>query len=146
MASSFGIDHMVTGTTMQGPPQHFEVSPCLKAGAPHFVCYCIQGDIARGARFGQNGKGFSDEQVCYTLNTMDVHVVAFREGSFAQFAQSDQAGTLKASGGVAGGGFRDSYLCNSNGKNLAGPLCARDYKGVSGEYVDEGKVICLERL
>lgn len=31
---------------------------------------------------------------------------------------------------------------NSNGKMVVGPLCARDYKGVSKEYVDEGKVVC----
>ena len=36
---------------------------------------CIQGDIARGAHFGQNGIGCSTEDVSYTLNTMDVHAV-----------------------------------------------------------------------
>lgn len=37
--------------------------------------YCIQGDIARGAHLGQNGVGYSDDGVSYTLNTMDVPAV-----------------------------------------------------------------------
>lgn len=36
---------------------------------------CIQGDIARGAHMGQNGKGWSDDGVSYTLDTMDVPAV-----------------------------------------------------------------------
>lgn len=51
--------------------------------------YCIQGDIARGAHMGQNGKGWSDTGECYTLNTMDVHAAAY---------------TLKIRGGCEGGG------------------------------------------
>ena len=34
---------------------------------------------------------------------------------------------------------------NSSGRDYVGPLCARDYKGVSEEYVGEGKVICQRR-
>jgi len=30
----------------------------------------------------------------------------------------------------------------SNGEEIVGALCARDYKGVGDEYVQEGKVIC----
>lgn len=44
-------------------------------GADGGVTYCIQGDIARGAHMGQNGRGWSDTGECYTLNTMDVHAV-----------------------------------------------------------------------
>ena len=40
---SYGIDHMVTGTTMQGPGQYYEVSACLKAGNVHYVLV-IAGD------------------------------------------------------------------------------------------------------
>ena len=45
-------------------------------GADGGVTYCIQGDIARGAHMGQNGRGWSDTGESYTLNTMDVHAVA----------------------------------------------------------------------
>lgn len=31
----------------------------------------------------------------------------------------------------------------SNGLDVVGSLCARDYKGVSSQYVDEGKVIAV---
>lgn len=41
---SYGIDHMVTGTTMQGPGQYLETSACLKAGKVHFVLYVKAGD------------------------------------------------------------------------------------------------------
>lgn len=37
--------------------------------------YCVQGNIARGARFGQWGDGWSDDGASYTLNTMDNHAV-----------------------------------------------------------------------
>lgn len=33
----------------------------------------------------------------------------------------------------------------SNGDRIIGSLCARDYKGVGNEYIEEGKVIVLER-
>ena len=38
------------------------------------MTYCVQGDIARGAHFGCNGSGYSEE-LSHTLNTMDVPVV-----------------------------------------------------------------------
>lgn len=45
----------------------------------------------------------------------------------------DLCGTLKVGGGCA---------VNSNGEGITGALCARDWKGVGNEYVNEGKVIC----
>lgn len=39
--------------------------------------YCIQGDIARGAHMGQNGRGWCDSGESYTLDTLDVPAVAF---------------------------------------------------------------------
>ena len=66
-----------------------EAQYTLSATHSHAVAYCIQGDIARGAHMGQNGKGWSDTGECYTLNTMDVHAAAY---------------TLKIRGGCDGGG------------------------------------------
>jgi DNA (cytosine-5)-methyltransferase 1 len=37
----------------------------------------IQGDIARGAHFGQNGCGYSEDGISYTLNTLDCPAVVF---------------------------------------------------------------------
>lgn len=39
--------------------------------------FCIQGNIARGAHFGQNGSGYTEDGVSYTLNTIDVPAVAY---------------------------------------------------------------------
>lgn len=36
---------------------------------------------------------------------------------------------------------REGRVVLSNGKDITGPLCARDHKGVGNEYVDEGKVV-----
>ena len=66
-----------------------EAQYTLSATHSHAVAYCIQGDIARGAHMGQNGKGWSDTGECYTLNAMDVHAAAY---------------TLKIRGGCDGGG------------------------------------------
>ena len=55
----------------------------------------------------------------------------FREGSFGTFIESDFSATLKASGGVLGGGQR----------NIVGSLQARDYKGVGNQYVAENKLV-----
>lgn len=50
--------------------------------------------------------------------------------------EMDLCGSLKVGGGVA---------LNSNGEMVVGALCARDWKGVGNEYVNEGKVICQQR-
>lgn len=44
-------------------------------GVAYETCYCIQGNIARGARMGQNGTGISDDGTAYTLDTMDIPAV-----------------------------------------------------------------------
>ena len=35
-----------------------------------------------------------------------------------------------------------SDVIPSNGQDVIGALCARDYKGVGSQYIDEGKVVC----
>lgn len=41
-----------------------------------------------------------------------------------------------------GRGFDDCVA--SNGEDVIGSLCARDFKGVGSQYVDDGKVIVQE--
>lgn len=48
-------------------------APCTEPA----VVYAIDGQIARGARFGQNGKGWNDNGSAYTLNTIDQQAIAF---------------------------------------------------------------------
>jgi hypothetical protein len=72
---------------------------------------------------------------------VDRHAVAvgYRQSSFGQYEQDGRAGTQKASGGDLGGAVKPSYM------KTVGSLCARDYKGVGSQYVEEGKVIVDER-
>lgn len=98
--------------------------------------FCIQGDIARGAHMGQNGKGWSDTGESYTLNTMDVHVVA-----------KAAACTMLVRCGCEGGGkgalIQDDMsatLSTSNTQTLFQPMCIAEGVGgsepiVASEYV-----------
>jgi DNA (cytosine-5)-methyltransferase 1 len=109
--------------------------------APIIHSYCIAGNtIDRQPQNGGNGTG-NQEELSYTLNTMDRHAVAvgYRQSSFGQYEQDGRAGTQKASGGDLGGAVKPSYM------KTVGSLCARDYKGVGSQYVEEGKVIVDER-
>jgi DNA (cytosine-5)-methyltransferase 1 len=55
---------------------------------------------------------------------------AFFESSLAQYRAADVGGTLKASGGVLGGGS-ETFLAQrfAGGVDVTGPLVARDYRG-----------------
>lgn len=50
----------------------------------------------------------------------------------------DLSGSLKVGGGHA------VRCVSSNGDDVIGALCARDYKGVGSQYVNEGKVIACK--
>ena len=68
------------------------------------IAYCIAGNtVDRKIENGGNGKGVKEE-VSFTLNTMDRHAVAFPSISYSEFTNSNKASTLKACGGVLGGG------------------------------------------
>ena len=69
-------------TTAKGAGVYEQCSPTLRALANSntpAVCYSIDGDIARGAHMGQNGKGWSDDGASPTLSTADVPAVAFTQ-------------------------------------------------------------------
>lgn len=78
-----------------------EIAPTLRAASngENGVCYCIQGDIARGSRQGQNGRGWSDDGTSYTLNTVDNHVVCVADDNAKAAVDEDVCGTLKVGGG-----------------------------------------------
>lgn len=94
-----------------------EQSPTLTADY-HNPAICIQGDIARGAHMGQNGRGYSTDGACYTLNTIDRHAVL----CMADDTAGDDSGHRWV-------------------PETVGALCAADYKGVSNQLVSAGKVI-----
>ena len=125
-----------------------------------------------GTRESHKGDGYAESDTMYTLNTIERHAVcigngqaeqtkiqekvgtlncmhdqqaimtygidraAFNQGKNAQYDFSvieDQAQTIVARG--PGGGIYQTV----------GSLCARDYKGVGNQYVQEGKVIVQQR-
>lgn len=102
---------------------------------------CLQENmIGRDDKNGPQGNGVN-EDVSFTLNSTDRHAVfdsqvyhgckEFDDGiSQTVNAQAEDTGSLRDSGGDLGGG----------GENLVvGALCAGDYKGVSRQYVNDGK-------
>lgn len=69
-------------------------------------CICIQGSmIGRAEKNGPQGDGLNQE-VCFTLNTVDEHAVAytFAEQNYSEYVLSPAGGTIKANGGATGGG------------------------------------------
>ena len=68
--------------------------------------YCIAGNtIDRKPQNGGNGTG-NQEELSYTLNTVDRHAVAecFPQNAYNKFLQGTPLATLKACGGNCGGG------------------------------------------
>lgn len=94
-----------------------ELSPTLRGGASGTnmaPTVCIKGDIARGARMGQGGKGWIDDGSCYTLTTVDVPPVTHGPVAFAV----NQRGEVRLQGG-------DGEVCgaipaNQSGKQVQG--------------------------
>ena len=60
-------------------------------------------------------------------------IMTVSQDAYDQYNESSKSATIKQSGGVYGG-------VGSIG-DIVGALCARDYKGVGSEYVEEGKCI-----
>lgn len=90
-----------------------EISPTLRSSShgEHGVCYSIAGNIInRRANNGGNGDGFNEE-VSYTLNTIDRHAVCFQQN------QRDEVRLMGGDGSVAGaisaapGMKNTNYLC-----------------------------------
>lgn len=77
-----------------------------------YTTICLQGNaIDRSDTAGCNGKGWNDKS-SYTLNTIDRHAVAYRQGGFGDYVEGE-CGTLKASGGDFGGGSENLIIENT---------------------------------
>lgn len=63
-------------------------------------------------------------------------IVAMADDNGRAAVDENMCGSLKVGGGCA---------APSNGEEVIGALCARDFKGVGSQYVSEGKVICERR-
>lgn len=138
---------------------------------------CIQGNcIDRADTAGCNGKGWRDDDVSFTLNTIDRPTV-YAIDNHPQDSRVTVRGdgvvqTLSKQCGTGGGNVPMCMsVCIGNGQAdiashitedvaqtlnymhdqqavmcTVGALCARDYKGVGSQYVDEGKCVAQNSI
>ena len=107
-------DHGAKGNLICLNPQDYQtkrcyssdgVFPALTAGETSgqdqksVLTVAIEGNGQRESHFGD---GYKQTDKMYTLNTTEVHGVAFRQTGFADYAEG--CGTLRSSGGDIGGG------------------------------------------
>ena len=116
---------MMAETTAQGPIESYEIAPTLDTNGRHGVLTAHQnasGDVHIAENLSgtiTSGSSVSRQQIICVGSDMANAPI-----------DEDIAGTLTA--------HCDAAFIN----DIVGPLCARDYKGVGNEYVDEGKLIC----
>lgn len=119
-----------------------ETSQCLDANGGNPSCnqggmavVAVQGSmIGRAEKNGPQGSGIG-EDVSFTLNTADRHAVAFSQEAYDKYVENDTGSSLRASGGMYGGGSetlvystsKNSYHTEAE-ENLANTLVATDYK------------------
>lgn len=146
--------------------------PTLNSQDKHAVTYAIEG---QGLRNSHEGPGYAESDAMYTLNTIERHAVCFQQnqreeardmggasgdlsaepGSHQQnyvcYKQSNFAdyeegvGTLKASGGDAGGALKASssriYDARGNGDGKTIPTLTGDHENRITDYT----ALCVER-
>ena len=57
-----------------------------------------------GQRNSHNGDGYAETDKMYTLNTVERHSVAYSQDTYDKYTETDQAASLRQSGGNYGGG------------------------------------------
>jgi DNA (cytosine-5)-methyltransferase 1 len=90
--------------------------------------------IGRKDENGPQGSGIN-EDVSFTLNTIDRHAVAFSQEAYDKYAKNSVSSSLRARGGVYGGGSETLVYSTSKSsfhtrteENMANTLTATDYK------------------
>lgn len=108
-----------------------------------------------GGRPSHKGNGYSEEDVSYTLNTVEQHAVAYgisskdsngmkSDNPDVGFYETDTSRTLDLNGG--------NPACNQGGvaiveyQDVVGTLAHDDYKGAGNQYVGENKCIVVEQI
>ena len=122
-----------------------EVAPTLRAAESGTnqvpsVAYAISGNIiGREEKNGGHHLGIEDDGAMFTLTTADRHAVCMASGQ-ANAEIEEELAPCQASRQ-----YKDPPIVSlSNGDEVVGTLCARDYKGIGSQYVNEGKVITAE--
>ena len=72
-------------------------SPCKNQGG----MVVLEGN---GSRPSHHGDGYKESETMYTLNATEQHAVAFSQDAYDKYSENLQCGSLRASGGVYGGG------------------------------------------
>lgn len=103
-------------------------SPCRNQGG----MVVIEGN---GSRPSHHGDGYKESDTMYTLNTVETHAVAFSQDAYNKYSENSHCGTLRASGGMYGGGSEALVYSTSKSshhtetaENIANTLVASDYK------------------
>ena len=132
----------------------------------HQPAICIQGNcIDRADTAGCNGKGWRDDDISFTLNTVDRPAVydarGNGDGAVVPTITGDHESRVTDYTAVCiGNGQADiaSHITEDVAQTLnymhdqqavmctVGALCARDYKGVGSQYVDEGKCVAQNSI
>lgn len=122
-----------------------EVAPTLRAAESGTnqvpsVAYAISGNIiGREEKNGGHHLGIEDDGAMFTLTTADRHAVCMASGQ-AHAEIEEELAPCQASRQ-----YKDPPIVSlSNGDDVVGTLCARDYKGIGSQYVNESKVITAE--
>lgn len=130
-----------------------EISPtlaCTHGGEP---AVCIQGSmIGREEKNGPQGSGVNEE-ISFTLNATDRHAVAFAQETYDSYSESDKCGSLRACGGMYGGGSESLVYSTSKNSHhtdaeteLANTLVATDYKDPPLINDKDGEEYIVRRL
>ena len=113
-----------------------------------------RGDSSPNVDGGQNvvcmqdgqAKGGVSEDVSTTLNASHEQPIIIDRAAFNQGENAKYPPPYRADGHDGHPGGEGSARCQlSNGDEVTGALCARDWKGVGSQYVMEGKVVCQRR-
>ena len=110
---------------------------------------CNQGGMivleGNGSRPSHRGNGYQEGDTMYTLNTTEHHAVCVSQDAYDKYSENDKSASIKASGGVYGGGsvqLETERLQGCNGfGDTVGALCAGDAKHIGNQYVSQGKCI-----
>ena len=124
----YGISSFESNS-MRSPNPHSHAVCCKGFDAYQHYGY-RQSDTLGTLTAGQNQSVRGDTQLI--VDSSGENATCYGQSSFGDYKEG--CGTLKANGGDIGGGQRVVG-------DTVGSLCARDYKGVGNQYVNEGKCI-----
>jgi len=101
LLSHFKSEQVVTGGAKESSYNVTEQGPCQQSITNMCSTVAIEGN---GQRNSHNGDGYAETDKMYTLNTVERHSVAYSQDTYDKYTETDQAASLRQSGGNYGGG------------------------------------------